>query len=136
MMLAVTGSREGMTDEQHAALSHLISIWGITRLVHGDCRGVDAEADEVAQRCGVLRFGYPSHLHSTRAHTERWGTVMLAAPAHPLTRNRWIVELGDVVAAFPRPSSRGTWHAVGIARELKRPLVVVMEDGLPYLAKR
>ena len=36
---------------------------------------------------------------------------------------------GIVTAAFPRPSSRGTWDAVRKSRALGRPTVVINGDG-------
>ncbi len=133
MLIAISGSREGMTRAQRVACSTILRAWGATGIVHGDCIGVDAEAHEIAMRLGMASYFYPSNLDHYRAHTERRGGIQLAAPAPPMRRNGSIVSDGEALAAFPRPSSRGTWDAVRKAGQLARPTVVLGEDGRPVL---
>lgn len=129
MILSITGSREGMTPQQRRALVVLIHVWGVTAIVHGDCIGVDAEADEVARGYGLARFAYPSNFTATRARCDRRGCEYRSEPRPPTVRNLDIVGDGDITVAFPRPSSRGTWDAVRKARRLGRCTVVVDEMG-------
>lgn len=129
MILAITGSREGLTLKQRRALVVLIHVWGVTTLVHGDCIGVDAQADAIAAEHGIARFAFPSEVTTTRARCDQRGCVYLAKPGMPLARNGRIVERGDITAAFPRASSRGTWDAVRKSRALGRPTVVIGDDG-------
>ncbi len=127
MLIAITGSREGLTDWQRAALTKALRRPTVTGIVHGDCVGADAEADAVAVSLGLPRFSFPSNLWKLRAHTH---AERLAEPAPPLERNVWIVEKGEALVALPRPSSRGTWHAVAIAQRLGRPLLILGEAGV------
>lgn len=129
MIVAVTGSRLGATPRQRVALSTLLRLWAATALVHGDCVGVDAEADATAARLGIARWAYPSNLPAKRAHCSRRGAVDFADPMPPLARNTLIVERGDALIALPRPGARGTWDAVRKARAIGRPVVVIGEDG-------
>lgn len=127
VIVAFSGSREGMTAPQRAAVGRLLRLWGTTTLVHGCCVGADVEADRIAEYYGIARRGFPSNVDEQRE--VRRGCVLLAPPAPPLERNVRIVELGAALIACPRPSSRGTWHAVREAVRRERPVVVIGEDG-------
>jgi len=127
VIVAFSGSREGMTRAQQVAVGRLLRLWGATTLVHGCCVGADAEADRIAEHYGIARRGYPSNIDAMRATLR--GCVLLAPPAPPLDRNKRIVALGLALIACPRASSRGTWHAVREAAKLGRPIVVLGEDG-------
>jgi hypothetical protein len=127
VLIAITGSREGLTDWQRAALTKALRRPTVTGIVHGDCVGADAEADAVAASLGLPRWCYPSNAWLYRANTH---ATKLADPAPPLVRNEWIVRDGAAVVALPRPSSRGTWHAVRIAQRLGKALLVLGEAGV------
>jgi hypothetical protein len=124
--LSVSGSRRGFTEPQLIAFIVLLACWGVEAIVHGDCIGVDATAHEVCRHFGILSFAYPGSIPRFRAHTD---ATLLAPPAYPTDRNWPIVRAGDVLAAFPRAESRGTWDAIRKARFEKRLVVVVGEDG-------
>lgn len=117
-----------MTEWQREALRRVLARPHITGIVHGDCLGVDAEADGIAMTLGLARFAYPSNAWFYRAHRNSQGCVFLAEPAPPKVRDRWIVEKGGALVGIPRPSSQGTWFTIGIGRELRRPLLVLGED--------
>lgn len=122
MILAISGSRRGMTPWQWRAVEKMIRRVAVTAIVHGDCAGVDAEADSIAREAGIPRFAFPS-THKSRAYCE--GVTYLALPAPPMQRNRHIVEYGDFLVACPRDGSVGTWQAVKNARYIGRPLIVL-----------
>lgn len=130
VILAISGSREGSTDWQRAALWKILSRPTVTGIVHGDCVGLDDEADAMAARLGLWRGIYPSKLEWYRAHCERRGAEVAAAPAPPLARNPLIVERGEWLVACPRASSRGTWHAVREAKRLGRGVLVLGESSI------
>jgi hypothetical protein len=130
MMISITGSREGMTAWQRAALTKALRRPSVTAIVHGDCVGVDAEADEIAATLGLQRFAFPSNYTSTRARRDRDGCVYLAEPAAPMQRNLPIIEHGQACVGLLRPSSRGTWGAIRIAERLKKPLLVLGEQAV------
>lgn len=129
MIVAVTGSRRGMSPRQRVALSTLLRLWDVRLLVHGDCVGVDEQADAIAARLGIDREFYPGSLERFRAHRERVGARQVREPEWPARRNAWIVRAGEALIALPRPESRGTWDAVRKARAIGRPVVVIGEDG-------
>ncbi len=122
MILAVSGSRIGMTPWQRRAMVRLIQHVAVTAIVHGDCIGVDAEADEIARGLGIDRFAFPS-THKSRAYCD--GVVYLDTPAPPMKRNRRIVEHGAYLVACPRDGSVGTWQAVRHARYIGRPMMIL-----------
>lgn len=129
--VGVSGSRTGATPAQLRGLSTLLRLWDATALLHGDCVGVDAQAHAIAMRLGRGSYAYPSNVPGTRAHTERTGAILMSEEDHPLDRNRRIVSLCHVLVALPRLGSRGTWHAVKVARETKRLTVVLDDSGCP-----
>lgn len=128
MIVSITGSREGLTDWQRERLTAALKRPSITGIVHGDCVGADNDADTIAMGLGLPRWAYPSNLYLYRAHTKLRGCDYLDEPRPPLERNRRIIEHGAACVALPRLSSRGTWHAIEIARSLGRPLWVLGED--------
>lgn len=132
VVVAVSGSRRGATAVQLRALRVLLHAWKADVVVHGDCVGVDAQADRLAEVEGIPRGFFPSTLTETRAWTAQRGARPLAFPSPPMTRNQWIVQHADVLVAMPRPGSRGTWDAVRHASRERRPLVVLNDVGLPY----
>jgi hypothetical protein len=135
ILISITGSREGLTDWQRASLTTALRRPSVTGIVHGDCVGADAEADAIARTLGLPRYAYPSDAYRYRAHRDRDGCVFLAEPAPPLQRNPWIIRDGEACVGLPRPRSVGTWHAIGIALKLARPLLVLGERSVlraPY----
>lgn len=133
--VAFSGSRHGMTRPQHIALSTILRMWGAAVLVHGDCIGADYEADAMAIRLGISRIIYPSNIEPMRAHCELRGAAVGSAPAPPLDRNRIIPRWSDVMVATPRSDSRGTWYTCRFAAAMRKPVVVIGEDGsaIPYV---
>lgn len=127
--VAFAGSRHGMTRAQRIAVSTLLRIWGASLLVHGDCVGADSDADWIAERLVISRVIHPGNIEAMRAHCERRGALQLSPPMHPLDRNRMIPRWCDVLIACPRATSRGTWHTVGLAAAMYKPIVVIDEAG-------
>jgi hypothetical protein len=111
-------------------LKRALSRPSVTGIVHGDCVGADAEADAIAAELGLLRYAYPSNRYRYRAHRDRDGCVFLAEPAPPLRRNAWVIRDGGACVGLPRPGSRGTWHAIEIAVDLGRSLLVLGESAV------
>ena len=129
VIVGITGSRMGATAPQRRALSTLLRLWDARVIVHGDCVGVDAEADAMANRLGMVRWAFPSTFESKRAWCTKDGAIEMSDPRPPLVRNGFIVELSHALVALPRPGSRGTWDAVRKARARGLPVVVIGEDG-------
>ncbi len=86
-------------------------------LIHGDARGADRLADELARARGWRLEVYPAH----------WRTEGRAAGPR---RNLRMLRNGlpDLVLAFvdkPLPQSRGTAHMVALARAAGLPVRVI-----------
>ena len=109
-------------------------------LVHGDCPATDSKtpgADQLAAKWAADNHG---HGVRTEPHPANWDSCTWSCPrshrirkkpgdtVHPgllddycpgagPRRNAEMVNLGAFrLLAFPLPSSRGTWNAVGLAR--------------------
>lgn len=140
MQVGFTGTRQGMTERQHAALEALLAHFLLgggcadphPALLHGGCVGADAEADEIARRAGMRRRIWPGMVGSRfRSFCElvQPGTADVAPPEEPLARNRRIVQCCDLLVAAPQTAQErlrsGTWMTVRHARLVGRPVVVL-----------
>lgn len=127
-----TGTRNGMTRRQHAALYCWIhDRMGPHALIHGRCVGADEEAHWIAKGAGwfiVLRPGLnPAHLIA-----ECPGADHIFAPKPNLVRNSDIVTEAELLCAAPDGPERlrsGTWSTVRKARAARKEVVLFMPDG-------
>lgn len=106
VVVAVVGSRSlaGVSLPLGSVVPPSVSL-----VVSGGARGVDSAAASWARARGVpVREFLPNY--------------SLFGRAAPLVRNREIIEAADLVLAFWDGCSRGTLHAVHIARELGKPV--------------
>lgn len=91
---------------------------GVTEIVSGGAKGVDACAREYALAHGLkLTEHLPEY--------EKYGR------AAPLKRNITILESADVVLAFWDGTSRGTKHVIDNCKARGIPVRVVLSAGLP-----
>jgi hypothetical protein len=108
MMLLVTGSRKGhdMVEERLDELhkEHCFSL-----MMNGCAEGVDTQAAEWADYIGLPYLDAPAlwNAYGKKAGTER--NQFMASLMNDLSIARGE---GVVVAAFPRPGSKGTWDMV------------------------
>lgn len=108
MKLAIIGSRGLRVPNLGDYLPE-----GVTELVSGGARGVDACVRAYAQENGILlREFLPDYARYRRG-----------APLH---RNREIVEYADAVLAFWDGQSHGTKYVLDVCRELDKPVRVVV----------
>lgn len=138
--LSVTGTRRGLTEPQHAQLSTIIALCrvrGFGTLHDGDCIGVDLQAREIAQTHGYRLFSHPSTA-STRAFNRLPNGAVISPdeefePKSPLTRNRDIVDAGDLLVACPAEMEEimrsGTWSAVRYAKKMLKRIIFAFPDG-------
>ena len=129
-----TGTRSGMTREQRETLRLCFERDQVQVLVHGDCVGADAEADEIARSLGIERQIYPSNLERFRAHCEQRGAIVMAPPKPPLVRNEDIVRASRVLyVASETPAETiksGTWSCCRMARRhAVSSIAVIWPDG-------
>ena len=113
----VTGGRDWADETSIRLALGALQIAPPVTLIHGDCLGADRIAARVA-----LTLGW-----SVRAYPADWKRFPDDAA---LRRNRQMVDTKpDYVVAFPTRRSRGTWHAVGLARDLGLRVIVVEAVG-------
>jgi hypothetical protein len=112
--ILVTGSRDWSdADTMRRALYGASDTDPFFVLIHGDCRGADRMAGEMAAGWGASVVPMPAQWNrdSRQAGTERNRRML-----------RVLLELSKCgydceVHAFPLPSSRGTRHMMRIARD-------------------
>lgn len=112
MIVAVIGSRN-WTDYGRMK-RELDKLPGITRIVSGGATGADTLAEQYA-----LDKSIPVTV--IRPEYARYGRRA------PLKRNVSIVNAADTVIAFWDGASRGTMHAVSMARRKQKPVILVKE---------
>lgn len=134
--IGITGTRLGGTPRQLEALRVILlrarQALGYGILHHGDCVGIDAEADLLAKELGYLTICHPPSDSKARAHTTDHLAVMDAEPY--LNRNRQIVAAVEVLLAFPGESKEvlrsGTWSTVRWARRVQKTCMIVPPSGV------
>lgn len=120
MIVGITGSRDGLTRDQHRQLVlYLRAHPEIEEVHHGDCVGVDAQA-HVCVRTYLPHANiiiHPPSNPSQRAFCK--GDTCL--PHKPyLRRNEDIVRACHVLLAFPGTKTRGgTQYTITTARKMK-----------------
>mgnify|MGYP000176792637 CR=1 FL=1 len=124
-----------MTDAQRHCLGECFAKlakrldageWESITVIHGDCKGVDAQADALARQHGFKTACHPGNIERWRART---GAEELSEPSAPKVRNQRIVD--DVVwlIAMPRSDSKGTWMTYGMATQARKPRTAIEMDG-------
>ncbi len=133
--LGITGTRIGPTKVQRSLMQEILQRakgLGYSRLHHGDCIGVDEEADKIAKALGYETICHPALGTRHRAHTE--GHLVALAPLPPLDRNWRIVEASEVMLAFPQEITEvrrsGTWATVRYARHARVTSMIVSPFGV------
>jgi hypothetical protein len=126
--IGFTGSRNGMTKDQQKRLEHLLREFkalGYREFHHGDCKGADIQAHNIAR---LLGFGVV--VHPPRSSTHRaWspGKILKAKPY--LERNHDIVDETLSLIACPDGLERlrsGTWATIRYAEKIGKPVNVIM----------
>lgn len=111
MNVAIIGSRD--YPDLYSVYGYVAGLPNDTRVISGGATGVDTAAAMVARRRATLS------LTVYRPDYQRYGKQA------PLIRNQSIIEAADRVVAFWDGKSRGTMHAVGIARRLGKPVEII-----------
>ena len=104
MKLAIVGSRNLTVENLDAYLPE-----GVTEIVSGGARGVDACARMYAQAHGIPITDYP-----------RYGR------GAPFRRNLEIATHADALLAFWDGQSRGTRHTIELCRAAGMPFTVIL----------
>ena len=130
--LAVTATRDGLTDEQAYIAMQLLDH--ALRLSHGAARGGDSQLHYLAHDRGVPCSIWPAdNVPSNLSGLDIWDTDVIHPAGKALDRNHDIILDGHALAAFPRLMQEelrsGTWAAVRFARKTDRPILIVWPDG-------
>lgn len=88
----------------------------ITMIISGGAKGADTLAYQYATMKGITFVCHPP----LREEVETMGFARSAK-----RRNLRIVESSDMIIAFPDSDSKGTWHTVGLAKKLKKQVIVI-----------
>lgn len=141
MKVGFTGTREGLTAQQHRTLGRILMKLAPAEFHHGACVGADEQAaallDTLDMRGGCDEFAYPStfgNLTSQNLHTAR----RVAKPKAALMRNRDIVRACDILIACPKEEEEvlqsGTWSTVRYCKNehSAKPLILIGPDGVAY----
>lgn len=125
-----------MTVSQRAAFSSMVEDWlwlcDDVEVHHGDCVGVDADANLVAIEAGCRVVIHPPVELKHRAfcgdEARRAGVRCLTLEPLPyLVRNHAIVDATDLLVAFPAGPEQlrsGTWSTVRYARKQGKDVLI------------
>lgn len=128
--IGFSGTQDGMTDRQAAAVRRLISgVEGVT-WHHGDCVGADYQFHVLLRSLDYRVVSHPPTNVSKRAWT-------LADEERPpkkyLQRNRDIVDETSVMIFAPKSFDEelrsGTWATYRYASKVGKPWIIVFPDG-------
>lgn len=139
MIVAVTGTRHGMTDVQKCMFEGLLRP--MKEFHHGSCQGVDVEAARIvhgsfiesARPMIVAHPGPDNDPHVDDSHVD---DLVMPGRRH-FVRNRLLVELCDELFALPGekwendvpPKRGGTAYTVSYARKLGKKVTIIYPDG-------
>lgn len=126
MRLGMTGSRNGMTDNQREQLhAWLAKCKDITEAHHGDCKGADAQFHGIMQELGTRIVVHPPSVSGCRAYCS---SEDIKSPRPFLDRNHDIVNGSDVLLAFPATKHEelrsGTWATIRYAKKVNKPVYI------------
>lgn len=127
----ITGTQQGCTPEQHASLTKLLIELRPGYLHHGDCIGVDAQADAICGELEIKTIIHPPDDPKKRAYCIDYFDLWPERPY--LDRNRDIVFESDLLIAVPKTNFEeqrsGTWATVRQARKHETPIIFIDPDG-------
>lgn len=131
MILSVTGTRTGASEAALDACRHWLSTHDQpTEAHHGDCVGADTQWHELLEAMDVPIHIHPCNLRSQRSHLSG---AQIYPVRSPLVRNHVLVDVCDVLHAFPQTMEEiqrsGTWATIRYARKSGRDHVLFWPDG-------
>jgi hypothetical protein len=132
--LGFSGTREGMTPRQLAAVAAILDELAPALARHGCCVGADAQFHQLCRERGIPIVGHPPQDARMRARLEGFLRVEAAKPY--LLRNKDIARESTVLVAAPKeqrepadPRGHGTWSTARYARQRGVRARVVLPDG-------
>ncbi len=132
MSIGITGTQEGMTEEQFGIIKEMMELLFMTEIHAGDCVGFDAECITLVKelRPEVKTVGHPCDIDEKRAFLEYDEEREAKAP---LVRNRDIVDESEYLFACPKETEEvlrsGTWATIRYARKVGKQVLIIYPDG-------
>ena len=117
VVVGFTGTREGCTDAQAAAMAGLLHDLRCSVLHHGDCVGADAQAHEAARSLGVPVELHPPSSPQWRAFCRMLPGEVVRPELDYIERNRAIVHACAVLVACPKEEEGHRQGIVASCRE-------------------
>lgn len=115
MKVAIIGTRRPLIeyDEWERIVLNHIDLTSLTEIISGGAIGIDSYAKRFAESHNIPLTEYvPQYaLYGRRA---------------ALLRNVDIVQVADMIIAFPTSESRGTYHALREARRLNKAIIEIL----------
>ena len=137
LRVGFTGTQEGMSSEQKAALLHTLTTLNVLREMefhHGDCIGADAEAHKIAKSCDIDIIIHPPLVETKRAFCE--GFKIRHKPAPYIARNHDIVDACDLIIVAPRSNEEelrsGTWATYRYADKANKSIILLSRDSFKF----
>ena len=128
--IGFTGTQKGMTYKQGETLLALLSRGEVGEFHHGDCKGADAQAHEIARACRIPIYIHPPLIPEKRAYKHSRFTY---PPEMYSERNRNIVDACNILIACPSSRSEearsGTWATIHYARKKNKEIKIIWPDG-------
>ena len=135
MKVGFTGTRDGLTCEQHAALCEWVKARKVTEFHHGCCVGADSEAFDVFHKWapGVKIVAHPPESNAMVSGNALEFSDEKRERAPYLDRNRNIVNSCEVLVACPKGEEErrsGTWQCVRYGRRQGKTVYIVWPSGI------
>src|SRR3990167_1415276 len=111
MKISFSGHRDKIAKDDD--IISLLMKYPNASIVHGGAKGFDSQVHSVASALNKqIMVILPSYnLYGKKA---------------PIIRNRYIVEIGDIlVALYDGRKYGGTFHTINIAKRLNKPIVIL-----------
>lgn len=128
MKVGITGTKNGASPSQLAAIASMLYVLDPEELHHGDCVGVDAQAHTIAEKLQIRTVLHPPTDDKLRA-------FCLAdedCPPRPyLKRNHDIVDSVDHMIVVPedgreRFRGSGTWATFRYTKKTGKPFTLLL----------
>lgn len=127
MILAFSGTRNGMTDLQLVNVEKIILKKPWKFVLHGDCIGSDEQFHNLALDHKISVIIHPPRNDKFRAFCE--GAFKIMEPDEYLVRDHVMVDTCDFLIATPKTSKEqlrsGTWATIRYARKIGRKHLVI-----------
>jgi len=135
MHIGITGSRDGCSPLQLAALKAALTILHTTTIFtlhHGCCVGVDEQAHLIAKALNVNIWAHPPTNKSLIMKAPMNNMYRIEDDLPYLHRNEIIVSHTELLIAVPRSMENkksGTWYTIKLAQEYGSNIIILKPDG-------